>query len=193
MSIEIEEQEELKRDIYTTIPATIIAFNPNTQRATVQIDIKEQLGDEFAKIAPLEDVPIATFRSGGFSITLPIVIGDKVMLQFTHRSIDSWLMDGSGACADTRTHNLNDGFASNFCIYPVATPISNFDNSCITIKNDSNSIYIKIKNDVVEINGNVKINGNVNVSGDVVASGISLTKHIHGGVASGGAKTTKSE
>lgn len=37
--------------------------------------------------------------------------------------------------------------------------------------------------------GNFIIEGNVDVNGDVVANGISLTKHVHGGVESGGGST----
>lgn len=35
------------------------------------------------------------------------------------------------------------------------------------------------------------VKGNIIVDGDVIASGISLVKHVHGGVKAGGAKTAK--
>jgi len=47
---------------------------------------------------------------------------------------------------------------------------------------------------VIEVAGgalNITAPGNVNVSGDVIANGVSLIKHVHGGIATGPADTGK--
>ena len=169
----------------------------------MQIDIKQQIGDKFEFIAPLEDVGVGSLRSGGYCITFPIAVGDKVKLSFAHSSIDSWLIDGSSEAVDTRTHNINDSIADNLIIYPLNDSISNYDNSNLTIRNMNNSIYIKVKQNGIDILGDVNIKGNVSIDGaltvtgivkslkDVFAQAVSLLKHIHGGVLSGGAFTQK--
>lgn len=191
------------RGIYTSIPATVLDFDAKTQRAKVQIDIKQQIGDGFELVAPLEDVGVGSLRSGGYCITFPISVGDKVKLSFVHSSIDSWLLDGSNEAVDTRTHSINDSIADNLLIYPLNDSINNYDNSNLTIRNMSNSIYIKVKQNSIDILGNVNIKGNVTIDGaltvtgivkslkDVFAQAVSLLKHIHGGVLSGGAFTQK--
>lgn len=189
------------KDMYTSIPATVMAFDSKTQRAKVQIDIKQQIGDSFELVAPLEDVGIGSMRSGGYCITFPIKKGDKVRLAFAHASIDNWLIDGSSEAADVRTHNVNDALADNLIIYPLDDSIANYDNENLVLRNMDNSIYLKVKQDGIDILGNVNIVGDVNIEGsltvtgiiksltDVLAKAISLLKHLHGGVISGGAST----
>jgi phage baseplate assembly protein V len=38
-------------------------------------------------------------------------------------------------------------------------------------------------------NGNLQVSGSITASGDVIGNGISLDKHVHGGVQSGGSMT----
>ena len=194
--------ESYIRGIYTAIPATIVAFDNKNQRATVQIDILEQIGDKLEKIAPLQDVAVAFPRSGGFLITFPVNVGDKVQLIFQNRSIDKWLIDGNANQKDNRTHNINDAIASNLIAYPLNNTISDFDNDSVTIRNTSKSIFLKVKDDKIEIQGDVSIEGNMKVKGkidatghissdtDCISSGISGKSHVHGGVKPGPSSTT---
>jgi len=189
--------------IYTSIPATVLEFDSTTQRAKVQIDIKQQIGDSFQMVAPLEDVGIGSMRSGGYIISFPINHGDKVRLSFAHSSIDNWLIDGSNELVDTRKHNINDALADNLIIYPLDETISDYDNDNLTLRNESNSIYLKVKQDGIDILGNVKIIGDVEITGkltvagviksltDVLAKAISLLNHLHGGISSGGSDTAR--
>ena len=191
------------RGIYTSIPATVLEFDSTTQRAKVQIDIKQQIGDTFELVAPLEDVGVGSMRSGGYVITFPIAVGDKVQLSFAHSSIDHWLVDGSSEAVDTRTHSINDAVANNLLIYPLNNTIESYDNENLVLRNMSNSIYLKVKQDGIEILGNVSIKGDVTIDGaltvtgivksltDVLAKAVSLLKHIHGGVLGGEAFTQK--
>lgn len=42
---------------------------------------------------------------------------------------------------------------------------------------------------VLRVIGNIYVDGNIEVTGDVVADGVSLVRHTHGGVQSGGSDT----
>lgn len=200
-----EMQESYVRGIYTAIPATVLEFDSKTQRAKVKIDIKEQIGDKLESIAALEDVGVASMRSGGYTITFPVAKGDKVQLVFNHRSIDKWLVDGSEESKDTRTHSINDAIANNLIIYPLNDSIGEYDNESLTLRNMNNSIYIKVKQSGIEILGDVKILGNVDIDGKLIVTGIikslkdvfaktvSLFAHLHSGVKPGPSKTGKPE
>jgi hypothetical protein len=214
-----ESFESYMRGVHVAIPATVISFDAKNQTAKINIDILEQIGEENKSIATLEDVPFAFARSGGFVITFPVNIGDKVQLLFQHRSIDKWLIDGERNSKDLRTHNINDSIASNLIAYPLNSAIDVFSSESMMLRTLDNKIYIKMKSDSiefsvkdnckifmedekitidakdVEINADVKINGKLTVAGlikslkDVVAVAVSLLLHIHGGV-KGGSSTT---
>jgi hypothetical protein len=194
------------RGVHVAIPATIVSFDEKSQTAKVSIDIWEQIGEENKSIATLEDVPFAFARSGGFVITFPVNIGDKVQLLFQHRSIDKWLMDGEKDSQDLRTHNINDSIASNLIAYPLNDTIEKFSKDSLVIRSMDNSVYVKLKEDAIELKaknitiiGDVKIKGKLEVTGiikslkNVLAKTISLLSHLHSGVLSGGAKTAPPE
>ena len=208
------------RGLHVAIPATVVEFDSKKQTAKVSIDILEQIGEQNTNIATLEDVPFAFPRSGGFVITFPVNVGDKVQLLFQHRSIDKWAIDGTKDQKDLRTHNINDSIASNLIAYPLNSAIEDFDTDSLTIRSLSKDIfiklfaeeielkykednYIKISNENIEMKAkNIKLIGDVDVEGkitatdiikslkDVFAVAISLLKHIHGGVKAGSSTTT---
>lgn len=184
------------RGVHVAIPATVVEFDSKKQTAKVSIDILEQIGEQNSSIANLEDVPFAFPRSGGFVITFPVNVGDKVQLLFQHRSIDKWAIDGTKDQKDLRTHNINDSIASNLVAYPLNDLINDFAVDGLVLRTLDNSNYIKLTQNGIFIKGNVKIEGELEVTGiikslkDVVANIISLLKHIHSGVKAGSSTTT---
>jgi phage baseplate assembly protein V len=61
----------------------------------------------------------------------------------------------------------------------------------ITVDGTANLMASEINIDgAVNIKGDVDITGQITASGDVVGSGISLKTHVHGGVQSGGSRTS---
>ncbi len=60
----------------------------------------------------LVDVPIIFPGAGGFILTMPIAVGDEVLVVFASRCIDAWWQSGGiQPQAELRMHDLSDGFA----------------------------------------------------------------------------------
>lgn len=134
--------------MHTSMPATIVSFDPVTQLANVQPAIKTLLTNgESIELPPIIKVPISTLKSSQFCITLPVNQGDECLLVFCEKSLDKWKKDGAGFEAmHSRSHSLSDAIA--FCsIYSQPNVIQNYDNENLCIRTLDSDISIKLNND----------------------------------------------
>ena len=80
-------------DYNFNLPGRIVEYFPLTQTATVRIcvernyDSSEALGASVVR-GLLEDVPVHTPSGGGWSLTMPITIGDTCILFFSQIGYD---------------------------------------------------------------------------------------------------------
>ncbi|SQC91535.1 Mu-like prophage protein gp45 [Cedecea neteri] len=154
----------------------------------------------------LVDVPVVFPHGGGCSLTFPLKKGDECLVIFADRAIDFWWQSGGiQEPVDARQHSLSDAF-----VLPgpqsQAKKIGGISSTAVQLRSEDGKAFVELEPGShgitlttpgkltataasIDLTGEVKINGNVTVSGDVTASGISLTKHRHGGVQSGGANT----
>ena len=87
-------------DINTSMPGTITFFNPEEQTATVKIGIEKyysgvdttQMFEDFVR-PEVEDVPVHFPQCKGFSLTMPVEVGDSCLIIFAQRGIGHWLYD----------------------------------------------------------------------------------------------------
>ena len=99
------------KELHTSLPAKVLKFDSVKQ--TVNLEIQQQRlyidGDRITP-PPLVDVPVQMFRAGGFSITMPISVGDTGFVVFAERSLDEWQVLGKVSVPeDSRTHSISDG------------------------------------------------------------------------------------
>ena len=82
------------KNIHTSVPGVIQAYDPMTKRAEVQIALKTLIGtpeEHEAHDRPvILDVPILHPSGGGYVIHLPLAAGDAVMLLFAERGIEKF-------------------------------------------------------------------------------------------------------
>ena len=117
-------------DLHTAIPAIVESFDPATQMIecvpVIRARKKSVAGDEFTEDRPkLVKVPLITpyVRMLKFSLTMPILPGDTVMLMFQERGLDYW--QETGEISDppedqgARMHDWTDGIAA---VGPIALP-----------------------------------------------------------------------
>lgn len=113
-----EVRRSTRESMYCALPASIVAYTPATQRADVKPQLKHTVRDalenkELVEDLPiLCDVPIMFQRFGGFMLTMPVAVGDTVLLVFTDRSIDKWKTNGGNVDPiDLRAHDISDAVA----------------------------------------------------------------------------------
>ena len=107
------------------LPGRIVEYFPADQTATVQISAERithssERTDNLTTRTPLEGVPVHTPSGGGWSITMPIKVGDTCILFFSQVGYEHWLYedkDRAGTLAELpkpwlhRQFNEDDGFA----------------------------------------------------------------------------------
>lgn len=200
--------------MWTALPCIVTKVNLAQMTLECQPAIKGVQSNEdgtstYVNYPQLVDVPICFPSAGGFTLTLPINIGDEVLAIIASRCIDAWWQSGGIQIpAEFRMHDLSDGFAlpGPRSLPRVVTGISAVN---AQLRSDSGTTYLEITptgrvNIVapsgitltgdVEVDGALAVTGAAHVTGDVVTGfgtfhPISLAAHIHSGVTVGGGNT----
>ncbi len=103
--------------MWTALPGIIESVDFETMTCVVQPTIQAVVVDENGNESPedlptLHDVPIVFPKGGGFLVTMPLAVGDEVLVVFSSRCIDAWFQSGGVQQAmEARMHDLSDGFA----------------------------------------------------------------------------------
>ncbi len=101
------------RKVYTDAGRQFVDVLPTLQRRAVNEENEEI--DEAYPLIP--KVPLAFLRGGPFFMSMPIAVGDIVMLHFAERSLDAWIEKakrGAGAAiipGDVGMHPLDGAIA----------------------------------------------------------------------------------
>lgn len=155
-------------DIHTILPGQIIEYSGHTRRtAKVQPSIKPRnVNNKILSTAPIENVPVI-FPSGGnkkFNMLYPLNAGDGCLLFFCESSLGDWINKNHTANMPDNLIAKSDSlhkFAETDCICipglwsipSVPTTQGNdtdfwlfFQDSSIQIKDSTNDILIKDKN-----------------------------------------------
>lgn len=85
--------EEIK-DIHTTIPAVVVAYDATTQRADVQVAVGDVSDGEAYLPPPHVNVPVLFPCFGDFVICAPLKEGQEVLLFVSERDTDRWIDEG---------------------------------------------------------------------------------------------------
>lgn len=207
---------ENMKSVYTSIPGHVLAFDPKTQRAQIQIGIQRVDINGIAWVpAPVVDVPVC-FPGDSFTIEYQIDAGCEGIVLFSQRCIDGWKQTGGTADNPAaRFHNQQDAmFVPG--IRSLPNVIKGFSNNGIKLRNEDGTQYAWLKNDGslavgnaqasvnIAANGLVNIlngsgsiqllaDGTVNINGMTIApngtttiQGIVFATHKHTGVERGG-------
>ena len=135
--------ETMKR-IYSALPGHVLAFDPVTQLAQVQIGIlgQDNAGQAFA-IAPLDDVPVMVYGGAEYVSEVAIKPGCEGLILFSARCLDGWLNTGGVAAnpIPERRFSLSDAlFIPGIRSIPKA--IKSHANEGIRLRNADASQYV---------------------------------------------------
>ncbi len=142
----------------TSLPGRVTAMDHATGKATIQLELKNRRNGVEVSPAPLQNVPIGFFRAGGFRITLPTKVGDKVWVHFADRSLDDWFTTGDEALPRfKRKHSLSDAYAlPQAYSFNDPTPIDPND-AVIGLENGNAEVRIKPSGEAVVKGSSVKL------------------------------------
>ena len=162
------------------MPGIVKEWDPDQQTVTVQLAIRERVSmngtETEVEIPLLVDVPVVMPRAGGYSLVFAPVKGDECLVVFADACIDSWWQNGGvQSQADSRRHDLSDGFAILGCWSQKNKP--KIPASGVRLQNDAGTAGVSISGNTVNIFGTVKINGEA------------YSSHKHSGVESGSSRT----
>lgn len=135
----------------------IIEFDPTNQLCTVELMQIKRFNDQYITPAPLTNVPLIIYGSGGGHITMPNPVGTICILLFMDRNIDEFLETGESYVPQTtRMHDFTDCVALT-TFKTLANPLTEYDEKAVTIMNEEivegikNKSYIKVYGDNVQI------------------------------------------
>jgi hypothetical protein len=196
-----DEQEALRMamdgrlsSVWVSIPGIVSKVYFDKMTLEVQPAIQGSVEDQYGNVTNvnlpvLVDVPIIFPSAGGFTLTLPIKIGDEVLVIFASRCIDSWWQSGGiGVPMEQRMHDLSDGFA---ILGPKSQPkkISNISSTNAQLRNDAGDTFLEISTGgkikltaLTEIDLTapvIKLNGATTVTGGLGIDGKTFATHVH--------------
>lgn len=141
-------------------------------------------------------VPVLRPETKRAYIMLKIKEGDRGVVKFCDKSIESYRLTGSEEYnGDDRQHSISDGvFQLGFLpdnekfVFPDGEVVIGLkNNKCQIIIDESGNLTFNAEK--VTFNSDVNINGKVTATDDVIAGSISTKSHVHSGVTSGGSNT----
>ena len=173
-------------NMHTALPGTVVSYDHGSNRASVQPSGSFKAKDGRSISYPIiHQVPVVFPMGCGGSagVTFPVQGGDGCLLVFSEEQLDDFL---SGADSDDqRRHSLNDAI----CIpglYSGSAASGPSSSGDVCLMNGSSKIILNSST----FSGSVGGTSFSFTGGDLVVNGISLTKHVHGGVESGGSTTS---
>lgn len=185
--------------IWTAMPAIVenvdlVAMTLQAQPTIQGVQTAQDGTETYVNLPLLVDCPIVFPSAGGFTLTLPIKVGDEVLIVIASRCIDAWWQNGGiGVPMEMRMHDLSDGFALPG---PKSQPnvISNISATNAQLRSDSGTTYVEITptgmiNLVAPIGLNI-VSPLVTVEGAlVITEGLTVEGEVMGDLDVGGAIT----
>lgn len=170
-------QSYIRENVDDMIPAKVISYDPNTNRATVQplISIQDQQGNKHPRAA-LSNIPVYRPGGNGFFISFPLKAGDFGWLKSSDRDYSLMLQSEKTEAPNTeRFHSFSDGM-----FFPDT--LSGWDNNVsgddLSIRNKAGTTSLSMASGGMNISaantnwtGNTAQTGNLSVTGNVSATG----------------------
>lgn len=175
--------------IWTAMPCIVTAVNLTKMtleaQPAIQGTVTNEDGTSTAVNLPLlVDCPISFPSAGGFTLTLPIAVGNEVLVVFASRCIDSWWQSGGhlNRPMEFRMHDLSDGFAIPG-IKSQPHVITGISSTGAQLRNDAGTSYVELSSD-----GKIKLVSpiGIDVTGPLTINGLVFGTHKHLGVTTGG-------
>ena len=145
-------------DLRVAIPGIVTAFDATRQVVSVQPAIQEVMRRNavptITTLPILDDVPICIPRAGGWSLTLPIAVGDECLLVFSDMGIDHWWQSGGiqkQPDGKLYRHDIGDAVAI-FGITSQPKVLANYSTSSAQLRSDDGSVVVDMATGKITLN-----------------------------------------
>lgn len=137
--------------VHTAMPGSIEAYEHSTQKARVKPMLKRGYVDgTFTSFPVISEVPVVFPSCGGASLTFPVNIGDPVLLIFSERTMDNWLVSGKESTSQVeRQFSINDAIAIPGLL-PFSSGSQSSNNTDVELTFNNQKIILKP-------NGNIEL------------------------------------
>jgi hypothetical protein len=137
--------------LYTSMPATLLTYDPTTQRAQIQLGIKRRINGTWTDLAPLVDVPVDFPGSQSWAFFYALSNGDEGWAHFSQRCIDDWLASGGSVQPiSLRMFDITDA-----CFKPgvrsTATAFSPMPSVGAGLANKAGTVSITATDDLIDL------------------------------------------
>lgn len=148
-------------DLHTCMPAEIVAVRegkdkrqfvdvlPHLQRAVINED-----GEPVDEALPvIQMVPVGYPQGGGFFVSMPLRVGDIVLVVFAERSLDSWIESGAPSKqtpikpGDLSMHSLEGAIALPCGPAPRSALLTGVDAADLVVATSSGTVLQRWKAD----------------------------------------------
>lgn len=157
------------RQLMIGLPGRVVSFNPDRQRAQIQLGIRRVLDGQPITLPIIGDVPVQFSGNDQWYAWHEVTVGTEGFIHFSQRAIDTWLSQGGPATpSDFRMFAAEDaffspGYRSNPGVIPgfvnEGCGLSSYDGST-RIHLTNGAIVITAGGSTIAIDGSgVSING----------------------------------
>jgi hypothetical protein len=194
-------QKYVRDNVNTHLPAKVVAVTDYGSKQTVDVNIQLSRLYSNGKVLDNKDsiiygVPVVFPSGGGGLLSFPVAVGDTVLIVFSQRNIEDWLLsDGQREIipGDSRHYSDSDAIAipglytTQSHLSPNTTDVElKFKNSSIRISPDNvititngQSTYVMDGGDVTLTATNINLNGNVTIPTSLTLGGKEINNHTH--------------
>jgi len=170
---------EMMKSVATSITGHVLAFDPLTQHAQIQIGVQRiDVNGELFTPSPLIEVPVAFIGGTEYFQEHQIDVGSEGVIYFSQRCIDGWKTTGGVANNPIlRFHDLQDAmFVPGLRSQPNV--IVNHANDGIRWRNKAGTHYVWLKNDGTIETTNENYTSTVNPDGSLTETNGEYTKTV---------------
>jgi hypothetical protein len=174
-----QERREQAANVRVGALCRVEKFDPASMRVDVQPLSKALDAGVYRTQPQILSVPVALVRGGGFVLRPCYKAGDVGVLLYIDHDIDRIAASGEESEPNTERNHSDEDAVFIGAFVPASNPLSGLPDNCLVMATEGGGIYVAVKQDKVEIKGDVEVQGKVKVRDDVIAKTISLVNHKH--------------
>lgn len=181
----------MRDEVEDMLPAVVIAYDPDTNRARVQPLVMLGVGESKVARPEQANVPVFRFGGGGFFIGVPLKPGDLGWIKANDRDIS--LVMQRGGRPDwpntTRTHDFNDGMFFPDVLFGGSVSPANED--ALVLQSEDGAVCVSIHADKLNLKApRIEFDSlEIDFVGVFTVNGEAYMDHRHTGVQTGGGNT----